>query len=263
MNQSLPEKFSLSGRIAVVTGGCGHLGRNMVASLKEAGASVIVCDLKEDAFRERIGEPGIDGVFFMLMDISSTDSIKNAFREIFNEHGRIDILVNNAFYSAGQSPEEMTDSDWTRGLDGTLSSVYRCIREVVPYMKEQSNGTIINIASMYGIVSPDFSIYSEHGKFLNPPHYGAAKAGVIQLTKYFAAYLMKYNIRVNCISPGPFPSLEVQKEAGFIEKLSAKTPMKRIGVPGDLEGPILFLASEASSYVNGHNLVVDGGWTIW
>ena len=263
MNQSVNEKFSLTGRVAVITGGSGHLGRSMVKALAEASASVIVCDLKEETFHERIKEKEYGDVCFIMTDISSTESINEGFRSIIAEHKKIDILVNNAFYSAGQSPDQMTDKDWNTGLDGTLASVYRCIRGVLPHMKERRSGTIINIASMYGMVTPDFSIYSEHGKFLNPPHYGAAKAGVIQLTKYFAAYLAEYNIRVNCISPGPFPSPEVQKEAGFIEKLSAKTPMRRIGIPEDLEGPVLFLASDASSYVNGHNLVVDGGWTIW
>jgi gluconate 5-dehydrogenase len=116
---------------------------------------------------------------------------------------------------------------------------------------------------MYGVVSPDFRIYDDYKEFFNPPDYGAAKAGVIQLTKYYAAYYAPYNINVNCISPGPFPSPEVQKEIEFIKQLENKNPQKRIGRPDDLKGVVIFLASEASSYITGQNINVDGGWTIW
>ena len=256
-------KFLLSGKTAVLTGGCGHLGRSMTMALADAEAATIVCDIDINKFHGAFGDTKPDNVHFIQMDISSTESIKNAYEEIISNHASIDILINNAFYSSGRSPEDMTDEDWNRGINGTLNSVYRCIREVLPHMKKAGGATIINIGSMYGMISPEFTVYNEHPEFLNPPHYGAAKAGVIQLTKYFAAYLTQYNIRVNCISPGPFPSPDVQKESQFIKKLSLKNPLKRIGHPDELQGPLIFLASEASSYVNGHNLVVDGGWTIW
>ena len=127
---------------------------------------------------------------------------------------------------------------------------------------ENKNGKIINISSMYGIVSPDFSIYDEHPEFFNSAQYGASKAAVIQLTRYYANYLAAKDIRVNCISPGPFPSEQVQQSEKFIKKIIAKVPLKRIGKPEDLTGALLLLASEASSFITGQNIIIDGGWTI-
>lgn len=250
----------MKGRVAVVTGGYGHLGSGMASGLAEAGATVIVAGKDLQKFRKAFRERG--GIMFKKIDISSTASIKKAFRNISRKYGSIDILVNNAIYRKGTSPEKMTDEEWKRGIDGVLGSVFRCIREVIPYMKKRG-GSIINISSMYGVVSPDFRLYKDHPAFFSPPDYSAAKAGVIQLTKYYAVYLSKYGIRVNCISPGPFPSREVQKQGKFIGKLKGKVPLARIGRPEDLAGPVVFLASGASSYVTGHNLVVDGGWTAW
>jgi NAD(P)-dependent dehydrogenase (short-subunit alcohol dehydrogenase family) len=115
---------------------------------------------------------------------------------------------------------------------------------------------------MYGMVSPDFSVYEQSPDFLNPPHYGAAKAGVLQLTRYFAQYLGPKNIQVNAISPGPFPNAKTQEDKAFIKALAARTSLKRIGQPEDLMGSVVFLSSAASDFMTGQNLVVDGGWTI-
>jgi gluconate 5-dehydrogenase len=156
----------------------------------------------------------------------------------------------------------MTDDEWAYGIDGSLNSVFRCIREVIPYFKSQGAGKIINVSSMYGIVAPQFEVYDDFPQFLNPPHYGAAKAGIIQLTKYYASYLGKLNINVNAVTPGPYPSDKVQKSDGFVKELEKKTCLNRIGNPEDLAGAFVFLASDASNYITGHNIVVDGGWTI-
>ncbi|EAY31998.1 bacilysin biosynthesis oxidoreductase BacC [Microscilla marina ATCC 23134] len=128
--------------------------------------------------------------------------------------------------------------------------------------KKQGQGKIINVSSMYGMVAPDFSVY-QNNDFLNPPHYGAAKAGVLQITRYFAAYLGKDNILVNAITPGAFPSPAVQENQEFINSLSSKSPLGRIGKPEELQGAFVFLASNASSFMTGQNIVVDGGWTAW
>lgn len=260
---SILSRFSLKGKTAIVTGGAGHLGRHISQGLASAGASVIVCGKDFRKYHQVFGSDRSGNISFVKMDISSTTSIKAAYKEIQKKYGTIDILVNSAFYSKGNSPESMTDDVWSYGIDGTLSSVLRCIREVIPYMKKNKKGNIINIASMYGVVSPDFRIYKDSPEVLNPPNYGAAKAGVIQLTKYYAVYLAKYNIRVNCISPGAFPSPVVQKKKNFIEKLSQRIPLGRIGNPDEIPGVVVFLASDASSYITGQNIIVDGGWTIW
>lgn len=255
-------KFSLAEKIAIVTGGYGHLGKYICEGLAEAGAKVIVCGKSESRFNQ-VFYNNTKSLSFLHIDISSTKSIKTTFAKISKKYGTLDILINNAFYIKGQSPEAITDAEWNCGIDGTLNSVFRCIREIIPYMKKQEKGNIINIASMYGFISPDFKIYQENPEFFNPPHYGSAKAGVIQLTKYYAVYLSKFNIRVNCISPGAFPSPDARIQKNFIKRLSQNIPLGRIGDPEELKGIVVFLASDASSYMTGQNVIVDGGWTIW
>jgi NAD(P)-dependent dehydrogenase (short-subunit alcohol dehydrogenase family) len=256
--------FGLRGKVAVVTGGYGYLGRGFCKGLVDAEASVIVAGRNYDSFKHAFGRGSSRKVTFEQMDISSEESIKTAFENIYKRTGRIDVLVNCACYSAGfGNPAEMSLSDFNYGVDGTLSSVFRCVKLVVPYMKKAKRGSIINVSSMYGVVSPDFSIYKGYKKQFSQPNYGAAKAGVIQLTRYYAVYLAGYGIRVNCISPGAFPKPEVMKQKKFSQKLLAKIPMGRVGRPDDLEGAIVFLASDASSYMTGQNIIIDGGWTAW
>ena len=173
------------------------------------------------------------------------------------------MLFNNAFSLPSESDvSNLSDEVFNKGIEGTLGSVHKCIKCVIPFLKKNGFGQIINISSMYGMIAPDFSVYEGCKVFTNPPHYGAAKAGVIQLTKYFASLLGKENILVNSISPGPFPSLEVQKNKKFIESLGTKNVLNRIGKPEELQGISVFLASNESSYVTGQNFAIDGGWTI-
>lgn len=256
--------FDLSDKILLITGGYGYLGKAITESLVYHGAKVYVLGRSQEKFDHAFNSntEREDRLFFKYCDISKTDSIKKAFKEVYKTTGRIDVLINNAYYMKGQDPYEMTDNEWSTGVDGTLSSVFRCIREVIPYLEKNSSSKIINVSSMYGVVAPHFSVYENFKEFLNPPHYGAAKAGVIQLTKYYASLLGEKNILVNSITPGPYPSKEVQKSKGFIEELSDKTVLKRIGKPEDLAGAFVFLASDTSNYITGQNIVVDGGWTI-
>ena len=256
--------FSLSGKVAVVTGGYGHLGRGFCKGLADAGASVVAAGPNCDKFKRAFERSNNCKIAFERMDVSSEESIKTAFENIYKRTRRIDILVNGAFYSRGfGDPAEMSSSDWDYGVDGMLNSVFRCIKLVVPYMRRAKKGNIINISSMYGVVSPDFSIYKGHERQFSQPNYGATKAGVIQLTRYYAVYLAGYGIRVNCVSPGAFPKPEVMKQKKFSEKLLAKIPMGRIGRPDELKGAVVFLASDASSYMTGQNIIIDGGWTAW
>jgi gluconate 5-dehydrogenase len=255
--------FDLSGRLVLITGGYGHLGRAIVAGLLAHGATVVVLGRDEARYAETFAEllPS-HPLHFQPCDVASTDSVREALRACRARHGLPAVLINNAVYSEGQQPDALTDEQFARGLDGSAGSAYRCLREVLPYLRENGGGTIINVASMYGLVAPDFRAYDGHPQFLNPPHYGAAKAAVIQLTKYFASYLGPENIRVNCVSPGAFPTARVQEHAGFVAELEQRIPLGRIGRPQDLAGAFVFLSSPASDFVTGHNLVVDGGWTI-
>ena len=257
--------FDLEGRAVLVTGGYGHLGSGMCRGLADYGARVCVLGRAEEKFRARFGSYGNrapGGMCFIPCDISSTESVQGAFAQVQEEWGQIDVLVNNAVYVRGRDPLGIDDEMWAATIDGALNSVYRCIREVVPYFIGAGRGKIVNISSMYGMVSPDFRVYDESPASMSPPHYCAAKAGVIQLTKYFAQYLGRDNIQVNAISPGPFPSEKVQEDRRCLEALEAKTALGRIGRPEDLVGAVVFLSSSASDYVTGHNLVVDGGWTV-
>ena len=253
--------FDLTNKVAIVTGGYGHLGKSMCEALLDAGATVIVADLDEKRFKNVF--KGVKKIFFEKIDLVKTSMIKSCFENVYIKYGRIDVLINNGVYLLANEAEKMTDNEWENGIDGTLNSVFRCVREVIPYMKKNNNGRIINISSMYGIVAPDFRIYKNNENFTNPPNYGTAKAGVIQLTKYYAVHLAKYGINVNSISPGPFPSKQVQQSSSFIDSLKESNPLKRIGKPEDLKGVINLLSSNASSYITGQNIIVDGGWTIW
>ena len=257
------ESFKLDGRIAVVTGGCGHLGHAMVDALSEAGAKVYVAGTDKEKFVRVFGKDTPH--HFTPINILESQSIQSAFKKIYDEEGRIDVLVNNAasVSCGGRLPENIDDEIWRSTMEGVAGSVFKCIREVIPYM-EKTGGSIVNIASMYGVVSPNLAMYNDVcAPFLNPVAYGAGKAAVVQLTKYFGAYLVNKGIRVNCVSPGTFPSPKVLENEEFVRRLSEKNPANRIGVPDDIKGTVLFLASDASRYIIGQNIMVDGGWTIW
>lgn len=258
--------FDLNGKVAVVTGGYGHLGTAMTTALLQCGANVVVAGRSPEKFAQVFGED-TDRLHFEPIDICSSESIRACFVQIRRQFGRIDILVNNAHATRGRSQEQMSDDDWAYTMEAVVGSVHKCIREIMPLLKEQQGGKIINIASMYGLISPDFdSLYLGEGceKYTNPPHYGAAKAAMIQLTKYYAVLLGKYRVQVNAIAPGPFPKPSIQQEnPEFIERLKRKNPLRQIGQPNDLAGVIALLSSGASNFITGQTIQVDGGWTIW
>lgn len=263
--KNIKELFDLKGKVALVTGGAGHLGYFISEALLEAGASVYIasrnvrrCIEKAEKLNKKTGSKA-KGLF---LDISNEEIIKEALDVITKEEGKLDILINNASYGACGDLETMSEAEWAKGIDGTINGVFRITKAVIPLLEKAESPAIINLASMYGLVSPNKVVYKDT-KFNNPPNYGAGKAAVIQFTRYCACYLAEKNIRVNSISPGPFPNKEVQKNKEFINNLENKVPLKRIGKPYELKGGIVFLASDASSYVTGENISIDGGWTAW
>lgn len=259
------EMFSLKGSNAIITGGTSPLGFAMAEGLAEAGARVVIAGRDEGKCREYAKKlSDITGVKTagLKIDISSSEMIESCFETACKEIGCPDILVNNASFSAQGSLETMTDKEWQQGIDGTINGVFRCTGAVIRYMKKNKSSSIINIASMYGLVSPDPSIYGNSG-FNNPSAYGAGKAAVIQFTRYCAVHLAGYGIRVNSITPGPFPGAAARENEDFMAALGQKVPLGRTGEPHELKGAVVFLSSRASGYVTGHNLVVDGGWTAW
>lgn len=252
-----------TGKVIVVTGGYGHLGSAICASLIQSGAIVYVAARNKDKFKSVFKEElktSEQQLYFLKCDINSTESITKAFRDLMNLEGRLDGLINNAFGSRGQSPYKMSREDFNYTLDGSLGSVFDVIKLAIPFLGE--GACIVNVSSMYGIVAPDFDAYQDSPEFLNPPHYGAAKAGVIQLSKYYSSLLGEQGIRVNTVSPGPFPSNQVQKNELFISQLKKRTLLGRIGMPEELAGIFTFLMSDAAKFITGQNFIIDGGWTV-
>lgn len=260
--------FDLTHKIILVTGGYGHLGSAMVEGLLDCGAVVLVAGRDRKKFEERFKHYSGNNLFFEAFDITrSSEYYSERYAEIVERYGAIDVVVNNAHSAKGKGNVELADEDWDYTLNGVLSPVQKSIKALVPIMKKQGKGKIINIASMYGHVSPNFeALYKgdDCEKYTNPAHYGASKAAMIQLTKYYAALLGKENIYVNTISPGPFSKDAIQQEnPRFVERLKNANPLRKLGQPKDLKGIVILLASDASDFITGQNFAVDGGWTIW
>lgn len=261
--------FSMKDKTVVYTGGCGNLGKVMVKALLEYDANVAVIDIADrlDETYDQYRQAGKLAV--VCADLSDTESIRTGFAEVKKIFGRIDVLVNCAAYGGGAGGkscefrlDKVDDQTWETGVDGTLNVTFRCTREIIPYFDAQGGGNIVNIGSMYGVIAPDFDIYGDDIPW-NPPTYGAGKAGVLQFTRYCASALARRNIRVNSITPGPFPNITPSSNMAFISRLSNKTMMKRTGKPEELNGALLLLCSDASSFMTGTNIIVDGGMTQW
>ncbi len=264
------EIFSLKGRTAIVTGACGLLGRHHCQALAEAGAQVVAADLDEQAAIAVAAELGVEHMGLGL-NVAEPASIQEAKQRILARYKRIDILVNNAAINdkfedpvlgSRQSmfehyPLEMWDRSWQVNVTG----VFLCSQILGGVMAEQGSGSIINIASTYGIVAPDQSIYrNEAGEqtFYKSPAYPVTKSAVIGFTKFLASYWGPRGVRVNTLSPG---GVEAGQDEYFKQNYSDRTLLGRMAAPVDYKGAIVFLASDASSYMTGANLVVDGGWT--
>jgi NAD(P)-dependent dehydrogenase (short-subunit alcohol dehydrogenase family) len=262
-------QFRLDGRVAFLSGATGHLGRLMADALAGAGAHVVLNARNAGALERFCTELRERGylVSTACFDVTDEAEVTRSVAFIGEKHGRLDIIVNNA--SAGRSAtiESTTRTDFEQVYRVNVIAAFRMMQAAIPLLRKSAESTagssVVNIASMYGSVSPDPSIYGTSGAN-NPPSYGAAKAALIQWTRYAACHLARDRIRVNCISPGPFPAPRyLEADPDFHERLKAKVPMRRTGDPWELQGPLLFLASDASSYVTGVNLAVDGGWTAW
>jgi NAD(P)-dependent dehydrogenase (short-subunit alcohol dehydrogenase family) len=266
------ESYSLKNKIALVTGSCGLLGREHCQALSEAGATVIVTDLDQELCRsvaEELPGQAVD----LTLNVSDQESVSEAFSTVLARFGKIDILVNNAALNEKvESCENANEpvyfenydlKDWEDQIRVNLTGVFLCCKVFGCKMAEQGSGSIINIASTYALSAPDQSIYCDNygrQRFIKSPAYPVTKAAVLSLTRYLAAYWGRKGVRVNALSPGGV--LNGQEE-WFISNYNEKAPLGRMALPGDYRGALVFLASEASSYMTGANLVVDGGWTIW
>jgi NAD(P)-dependent dehydrogenase (short-subunit alcohol dehydrogenase family) len=263
-------QFQLQGRVALLTGATGHLGRSMASALAEAGAHVVLNARNREALEAFAAEldPGGRSSSIAWFDVTDEAACGTHIAEIAAKHGRLDVLVNNASAGRTGTIETATPLDFDLAYRISVVAAFRLLQLSLPLLKKSAKlnaggASVINISSMYGTVSPDPSIYGNSGAN-NPPYYGSAKAALIQLTRYTACHLAPDRIRVNSISPGAFPAAQyLERDTEFKARLTSKVPLSRIGEPDELQGPLLFLASDASSYVTGINLAVDGGWTAW
>ena len=277
MKNKVLEKFSVENKVAIVTGGAGLLGSQFVSTLLKENANVVAIDKNSQKLKELLRSHNekyknkflaIDG------DISNIEQVKHIVKKVVNKWGKIDILINSAAVdpkfdksnedSNNFSFENYPLENWNRSVKVNLTAVFLITQQVVKNMLKHHSGSIINISSTYGLVSPNQSLYLKKDeieqKHFKPVCYAVTKGGILQFTRYLSTYYGKKNIRVNSLSPGGI--LNEQSEE-FISNYDSLVPMGRMANLDELNSAILFLASDASSYMTGANLVIDGGWTSW
>jgi NAD(P)-dependent dehydrogenase (short-subunit alcohol dehydrogenase family) len=267
-NLNVMKQFQLDGKVAIVTGGAGLFGTHISEALGEAGATVVVasrnferCEGQASALRQN----GYNAVA-MILDLANEQSIKAFVREIMIRFSRIDILVNNSVSREGlNNIEETTAEGWLQAERVNGLGVMLLTKSVVQTMREQGEGNIINISSIQGINGPHFPVYGDSG-MTSGIEYTYTKWGIIGMTKWLANYYGKHNIRVNSISPGGYSPSWTDKDISsnvFLQNYLDRTPLGRMADEDDIKGAVVYLASSASKYVTGHNLVLDGGWSSW
>jgi len=279
MKKKIIDIFNLKDKVIVISGGSGLLGSEFASTLSNIGAIPVVLDKNRNSLKfleKKFIRKKWRGSFF-LVDLNDENKVKVAINLIIKKHRKIDCLVNAAGFTGqdmlktnGNFFEKFEKYDfklWRKSLDGNLSSTFIVTKSVAKHMLKRKKGSIINIASDVGVISPDHRIYEANKKlnykgvnFNTPISYSVAKSGIISMTRYLATYWAKKGIRVNCISPAGVYNKHNKK---FVEQLSQRIPLGRMAKPHELSGAIIYLCSSASSFVTGHNLVVDGGRTIW
>ena len=254
----MDESFNLQGEVAIVTGGSQGLGKEMAKALAQNGATVVLASRNAEKLAAVAGEIQTAGgkAEAISCNIAQWADVKNLVSRVIGSYSKIDILINNAGMNIPPKPlVDFAEEEWERVIDTNLKGTYFCCKAVCPQMMKKKKGRIINISSIAGAVG-----------FPGMGPYGAAKAGIIQLTKTLALELAEYNINVNAIAPGFFDSPlrdNIRNHKKVIDFTIERTPLRRCGEPKELRGLVLFLSSEASSYMTGQTIFVDGGWTIW
>lgn len=270
----LPELFDLTGRVAIVTGGVGLLGAEFCRTLAEAGAAVMIADLNGEAARNLATSLTQIGyrAYSQATNVTSPDSVKDMVTATLEAYGRLDILVNSAALDPKFDPQSQKSHSgafesyplelWQQALDVNLTGAMLCCQAAIQPMLEQGNGTIINLCSIYGVSAPDQRLYrrDEQPAQFKPVYYTVTKAGILGLTKYLAAYYGEKDIRVNALTPG---GVFNGHDNEFLKAYAARSIMGRMAEKDEMNGALLFLASDASRYMTGANLIVDGGWTTW
>jgi len=262
--------FRLDGCVALVTGAAGYLGSAMAAGLLEAGARVALNGrdaTRLDTLRQSLPS-GEKAACVVAGDVTTEEGAADVVQRARSWGGRLDILVHSAYEGKKLSFDDTSIADFESATRQSAGSLFALTKAALGDLKisgaaRAGGASVIAISSMYGMVSPDPRVYSTTEE-INPLSYGAAKAGLIQATRWLACNLAPHRIRVNCVTPGPFPWESVSAtNPQFVQRLCQKVPLGRMGIPRDLAGPAVFLASDAAAYVTGANLPVDGGWTAW
>lgn len=266
------ELFDLTGRTAVVTGAAGLLGRRHCQALAGAGATVVAVDL-DPAGCARVAEELGGSALARAADVTDPASLRALADEVLDRTGRIDVLVNNAALNdalehASGDPDESRFENyplerWRQSLEVNVTGVFLCSQVIGGEMARAGRGSIINLASTYAVVAPDQSLYRDpegRQRFYKSPVYPATKGAVLAFTRYLAAYWGAAGVRVNALSPG---GVENGQDDFFVREYARRTPLHRMAAPTDFMGALVFLASDASAYVTGANLLVDGGYTLW
>lgn len=261
----IADPFRLDGAVAFVSGAAGHLGRPMVRVLGKAGAHVILNGRQKPRLDDFAAELAGEGISAECAPFDMADMA--AVRAFFSGRERLDVLVNNAISMTPKPIALLEPDDFEVTYKSSVTAAFEAVRAALPALRQavaaSGEARVINIASMYGTVAPDKRIYAKPEQ-ASPLHYGSAKAALLQLTRHLAAELAADGIRVNALVPGPFPRPQIsQDDPGFAARLAGKTMLGRLGRAEEIAGPLLFLASKASSYVTGTALAVDGGWTAW
>ena len=257
---SVLKMFSLEDKVAIVTGGAGLYGRYIVQALAEAGASVLVASRNEPQighFAAELSSSGLS-VYSQPCDLTKEIEILQLKNFVVDRFGKLDILFNNAVGRAGRGFHEMSADEWETSMRVNSTGLFLACKHLSEPMREQRSGSIVNIASIYGMVGPDFSIY-EGTNLQNPANYSFSKGGMINFTRYLAAILGPDGIRVNCISPGGLATPDMPEN--FKQHYAGRTLLGRMAGSDDIKGAAVFFASDASAYVTGVNLPVDAGWT--
>jgi NAD(P)-dependent dehydrogenase (short-subunit alcohol dehydrogenase family) len=268
--------FRLDGKVAVVTGGLGLLGRSHCAALARAGAHVVVADRSGEscrAFAQDLGAEHRADAYGHAVDVTEPESVRELRDATLTRFGRLDVLLNDAALNEKVedplAPGEALRFEhypldlWQRALAVNLTGTFLCCQALGTEMARQGHGSVINVASTYAMVAPDQSLYRRPDgtqDFYKSPAYPATKAAILALTRYLAAHWGRSGVRVNTLSPG---GVENGQEPYFVARYAERTPLGRMASPADYEGAIVFLASDASAYMTGANLVVDGGFTAW
>ena len=258
--------MGLDKKVAVVTGGSGLLGKEFCQGLAEFGANVIIADINEDQgiktskeINKRINEDKID---FIHLDITSEESIDNFIEETIARYGKIEILVNSAYprnKKYGTSFEDVEFDSFQENVISHMGGYFLVSQKISKIMMKQGNGSIVNLGSIYGVLGPNFSVYGDTSMTM-PVEYSMIKGGIINFTRYLSTYLAPHNIRVNSICPGGI--FDNQPEE-FVKNYCEKVPLNRMADPSDIVGTLIFLVSDASKYITGQNIMVDGGLSVW